>query len=50
MGYWWIPSFPCRCWIAGSKEVGAEVSREEVYEVEGAKPHLGIEWLFEKAG
>ena len=37
-------------WIAVSKEVGAEVSREDVYEVEGANHILGIEWLFEKAG
>ncbi|WP_321417727.1 HAD family hydrolase [uncultured Methanomethylovorans sp.] len=33
-------------WIAVSKEVGADVSREDVYEVEGAKPHTGYRVAF----
>ncbi len=37
-------------WIEISKEVGAEVSREDIYEIEGANHILGIQWLFEKAG
>ncbi len=37
-------------WIAVSKEVGADVSREDIYEIEGANHILGIQWLFEKAG
>ncbi|WP_370575351.1 HAD family hydrolase [Methanomethylovorans sp.] len=37
-------------WIAVSKEIGAKVSREDVYEIEGANHILGIQWLFQKAG
>ena len=37
-------------WIAVSREIGAKVSREDIYEIEGANHILGIQWLFEKAG
>ena len=37
-------------WITVAREMGAEVSREDIYEVEGANHILGIQWLFGKAG
>lgn len=37
-------------WITVSREIGVEISREEIYEIEGANHILGIQWLFEKAG
>ncbi|MBC7085739.1 MAG: HAD family phosphatase [Methanomethylovorans sp.] len=37
-------------WLAVSREIGADISREEIYEIEGANHIQGIQWLFGKAG
>jgi HAD superfamily hydrolase (TIGR01509 family) len=37
-------------WIQVSREWGVHVSRDDIYEIEGANHVLGLQWLFEKAG
>jgi HAD superfamily hydrolase (TIGR01509 family) len=37
-------------WTQVSREWGVHVSRDDIYEIEGANHILGLQWLFEKAG
>ncbi|MDK2826083.1 haloacid dehalogenase superfamily, subfamily IA, variant 3 with third motif having DD or ED [Methanolobus vulcani] len=47
-----VDSMPyhAEAWMQVSREVGANVTSEDIYEIEGANHRLGLQWLFEKAG
>lgn len=47
-----VDSMPyhAEAWIQVSREMGVNVTPEDIYEVEGANHRLGLQWLFQKAG